>query len=98
MFYGFKKFIKKIQNSDENIKKRWLIASSAITMVLVIGLWLIYMNWSINSFNENAQKQKSETGFWQIFKTGLDVVGESIWNNVKNFAQKITGEKTIVIE
>ncbi len=98
MFYGFKKFIKKIQNSDENIKKKWLIVSSTISIILVIGLWLVYMNWTLNLPDKTVQKQESETGFWQIFKTGLNVVGESIWNNIKNFAQKITGEKTIIIE
>jgi uncharacterized oligopeptide transporter (OPT) family protein len=98
MFERLRKLLNNIQNSDESVKKRWLIASSALAMILVIGLWLVYMNWALNSFDKTAQKQESETGFWQIFKTGLNVVGESVWSNIKSFVQKITGERTIEIQ
>ena len=57
-----------IQNSDEATKKRWLIVSSAIAMVLVISLWLVYINWTIKSVGDNIEKQNLEPGFWQIFK------------------------------
>lgn len=36
------KFIKKLQNSDEATKKLWLVVLSATTMIIVVGLWLIY--------------------------------------------------------
>ncbi|MBT9170622.1 MAG: hypothetical protein DDT18_00966 [Actinobacteria bacterium] len=98
MFKSLKKYLKKIQHSDEATKKRWLIVSSAIAMILVISLWLVYISWTIKSVGDNIEKQGSEPGFWQIFKTGLKVVGESAWNNIKNIVSKITGERTITIE
>ncbi|MDP3015351.1 MAG: hypothetical protein Q8N28_03020 [bacterium] len=98
MFKKLNKFIGKIQNSDEATKKRWLIVSSAIAMVLVISLWLVYINWTIKAVGDNVGKQDMEPGFWQIFKTGLKVAGESAWNGVKNSVSKITGERIITIE
>ena len=92
------KFIKKIQHSDEATKKRWLIVSSAIAMILVISLWLVYINWTIKAVGDNVEKQELEPGFWQIFKTGLKVAGESAWDNIKNIVSKITGERIITIE
>ena len=98
MWRKLNKFIGKIQNSDEATKKRWLIVSSAIAMVLVISLWLVYINWTIKSVGDNIEKQNLEPGFWQIFKTGLNMISESIWNGIKNIVSKITGERTITIE
>lgn len=95
---NIRELVKKIQNSDEATKKRWLIASSAIAMVLIISLWLVYINWTIKSVGDDSEKQELEIGFWQIFKTGLKVVGELIWNGIKNFVSRITGERMITIE
>lgn len=91
-------FLKKIQNSNEATKKHWLVVSSAISIIIVLVLWLVYINWTISLVNNNNQKQELEPNFWQIFKTGLIVISESIWNNFKLFISKITGERVIVIE
>lgn len=98
MFKKLKDLLNGIQNSNETAKKRWLIVSSAIAMILVISLWLIYINWTIKSVGDNLEKQSSEPGFWQIFKTGLKIAGESAWNGIKNIISKITGERIIIIE
>lgn len=98
MWRKLNKFIGKIQHSDEATKKRWLIVSSAIAMILVISLWLVYINWTIKSVGDNVEKQNLEPGFWQIFKTGLNITSESIWNGIKNSVSKITGERMITIE
>lgn len=97
---NIRELIENIQNSDEATKKRWLIASSAVTMILVVSLWLIYINHSIQPAgnNINIEQQESGIGFWQIFKNGLNIVGESIWSNTKNFVLKITGERVITIK
>jgi len=98
MFKNLKKWLKNIQDSDELVKKRWLIVFSALSMILVIGLWLIYMNWAINSFGNEIQKQDSGIGFWQVFKTGLNLFIRSVWEVIKNFSLKISGERVIIIE
>ena len=45
-----KKWIENIQNSNEATKKKWLIGLSIISMTIIIGLWLIYLNYSMNIF------------------------------------------------
>jgi len=98
MLEKLKKFLNNIQNSDEATKKRWLIGASAISMVLVISLWLVYMKFSFESLANTNQNNESSIGFWQIFKTGLKVTSTSIWHEIKNFISKIIRERTITIE
>lgn len=42
MSQGLKRFFKKIQNSDDSVKKRYLLIFSVVTMIVVIGLWVLY--------------------------------------------------------
>ena len=100
MFNKLKKKLAEIQNSDEQTKKRWLIGMSAIAMVIVVGLWLIYVNSTIESLggSQEVSKSSDSIGFLQVFETGLKVVGKSVKNEVKNLISKIIGERTITIE
>lgn len=98
MFETIKRHLNKIQNSDEATKKRWLIGATAVAMVLIVGLWLIYINSIINSLNNANQDQWPTIGFWPIFKTGLIAVGQSIKEGVKTIISEITKGKTIIIE
>ena len=90
-----REFIKKIQNSDEPTKRKWIIICSAISMFVIVVIWLIYFNFSFNA--ENAQKMEvvdnSRTEFWNVFKTGLKVV----WNGMKNKISGLMGSNTIEI-
>lgn len=95
---NIRELLKKIQNSDEATKKRWLIGATAVSMVLIIGLWLVYIKFTVEPFTSSAQERESVVRFWQIFKNGLTVTGELIWDGIKNFVLKITGERTITIE
>ena len=45
-----KKWIENIQNSNEATKKKWLMGLSVISMAIIIGLWLIYLNYSMDIF------------------------------------------------
>lgn len=97
MWKKLKRKLEKIQDSDETTKKRWLIGTTTVAMILVIVLWLVYINWVIKSANETEVKESS-LSFWQIFKNGLNIISKSIWNNIKDFVSKITSERTIIIE
>lgn len=83
MFESLKNKLKQIQESNEAVKKRWLIALSCISMIIVISVWLALLNSSIKSAkNDNIKptetKIETEIGFWQTFKTGLKVIKESV--------------------
>ena len=84
MFQKIKNWLAKIQNSSESIKRRYLIIFTAISMVLVVSLWLIYTNSMTQYANQQLANQNSEVKFWQIFKNGLKIVGGLIKENIQN--------------
>lgn len=98
MFEKLKAFLKKIQNSDENTRKRWLIGTTAISMVLVISLWLVYIQSTVKFISNNIEDQESTIGFWQIFKNGLVVILNSVKENIKIIISEITKSRTITVE
>jgi hypothetical protein len=98
MFEKIKIFLNKIQNSNEAVKKRWLIGATAVSMILVVSFWLIYMQSTIQFSNNNIEKQESGVGFWQIFKNGLAIFSNSIKENIKMLFNEITQSRTITIE
>ncbi len=98
-------FFKKIQNSDEKSKKRWLVILSGISIIIVITAWAYYMNAFVLKNPNEAASQEIEVGFWPVFKTGLAVTAGNIKIKAKNFIidiiykiPKIGGEKKITIE
>ena len=90
--------MQKIQNSDEATKKRWLIGAAAVSMILVISLWLVYIQSTVKSIGDNIKDQESTIGFWQIFKNGLVIAFDSIKENIKVIISEITKSRTITIE
>lgn len=94
---SIRNFIEKIQNSEDNVKKRWLVILSGLSMVIIIAIWLIYLNNIMEKVGEKQSRQ-SGTTFWQIFKTGLQITENSIKGKSLDLIYKITGEKTIIIE
>lgn len=83
MWIKLKNKLKQIQESSEAVKKRWLIALSCVSMVIIVFIWLILLNGSIKNAGSNnikpmGTKTEAEVGFWQTFKTGLKVIKESI--------------------
>ena len=47
MFENLKKFIQGLRTADETKKKRWLFILSALSMILIISFWAIYLNKNI---------------------------------------------------
>lgn len=66
-------YIEKLQGLDEDAKKIWLIVLTAVSVVIVVTLWLFYLNATVLAVHE-----KEKPGFLQVFKTGLNVVGEKV--------------------
>lgn len=108
MWQRLKRFIGKIQNSDEAIKKRWLIGASAASMIIVIAAWLFYISFVIKPIG-SPESPSADGQFWPIFKNGLVIVGAElknlsgrVWditkNQIKNLISIIMTERTITFE
>jgi len=96
-----KTWLFKIQSSDEKTKRKYLILASAITMIVIIGLWLIHLKSTIQSPIQETQNQisnVSSASFWQIFKNGLNITGSSIKQNIQDIFSKIFKGQTITIK
>lgn len=108
MFEKLRKFLNNIQNSDEAVKKRWLLGASAVSMVFIITLWIVYIGFIIKPMDSEGSP-KSTGEFWPIFKNGLFIAGAELggfasrlWNltvvQIKNIVSVIMRERTITFE
>jgi hypothetical protein len=82
MFEKVRRKIRHIQNSEDKIKKRWLIGLSGISMVIVILLWGVYLNISIPTLEsgeeeKNTGDEKGES-FFAVFERGFRIVAGNV--------------------
>ena len=84
-----KRYIQKLQRSDESTKKRWLIGGTAGVMLFLIVLWVAYLEVSLPSVAEIGEvsvplpEQENET-FFSVFVRGIGVVGAQFKARVEN--------------
>ena len=69
-----KNFFLNLQQSDEATKKRWLMILTSSSMLVVIGLWSVYINLTIQNLGEKNQNQAP--GFLETFKNGIAVLSK----------------------
>jgi hypothetical protein len=101
MSKDIKSFISRIQESDENTKKKWLIILSSISSVIVIGLWAVYLNFTTASITAVNPMQEKKPGFFKVFFTGASVVGDKATTGLANsyvyFSDKTKSENKFSI-
>jgi len=98
MFEKLKNKLKQIQESDEQIKKRWLVLMSIVSMAVIVAVWLFFLNSPIGKNEAEKIEVSEETSFWQVFKTGLNSVSGSGWNEIKNLYSQAIGKMFIEVE
>lgn len=65
----------RLKDLPRQIKHRLLIVLSSVSIALIIFVWALYLNWTIQ-FPADAATPTEETG--AILKTGLRVIKEKI--------------------
>ena len=85
-------FIKGLQCSDDARKKRWFVGSAAVAMILVIGLWALYLNFTIPDFNRGAKSDSADNkeSFFGVFARGLGVISAGIGEKGENLAGNLS--------
>lgn len=80
-----KGFIERIRQSEEDVRRRWVIILSSITSVLVIFLWIGAMSLAIKSPEAPAGFAVKEvipeergTGLAAVLKAGVGALGKGL--------------------
>jgi len=100
-----KKFIDNLQKSDEATKKKWLVVLSILSMMVIIALWLVYLNLTVPKMppvGESPKIEEQKAGFFETLKAGFNSVFNQIRDRTKNafnyFKKKAETERDIIIE
>lgn len=69
------KFIEKLQNSDEDTKKKWMFVLTSISMAVVIFIWLGYFNNLVTGLSTPKTEELSkDAGFSFIESAKMSAV------------------------
>ncbi len=77
--------ISRIQAADEATKKAWLIGATSLAMLIVISVWVVYINHSIVSIDQDQSgiaAQSDNTSFATTFSAGFTILKSQIGSNV----------------
>lgn len=80
-YQQFQKFLRELQRSDRHRKKRWLIGTTTVSMIIVIISWFFYINAtnlpSITQPTDNDDVKVEESSFLETFKIGLKQINQT---------------------
>ncbi len=84
-----KTFIKKLQRSDDKVKRRWYTGGAVLSMAIVLVLWTFYLSKFVTQSQpeETTPSKETETsraGAWETFKKGFEAIGEDTRARFKN--------------
>lgn len=97
---GVNRKIKEIQRSDQKIKRRWLIGSTAVVMVIIVFLWIGYLNFTVPEVSQNRdvienqvetveEPQKSDSIF-SVFSRGFKITIRSVSETFGRITDKVS--------
>ncbi|SRR6056297_1189311 len=97
---GINRKIRKIRHSDQKTKRNWLILSTTIAMILIIGLWVWYINFTvsgisdINKESNSSENNDVETGIDKpeavnVFIRGFVVIKNAITQKIKRASSEV---------
>jgi len=99
MFSRLSKFIIKIRESEEDVKKRWLVILSGSVMLLVVFLWMLYFNLTVlqvPTIAENADPAPEKAS--PVKESGkLANLGKTLMSGFNAIKEKITYKNSITI-
>mgnify|MGYP001568763818 CR=1 FL=1 len=83
--------LQKLRKRNDVQKKRWVVAVSSISLIVILMLWIVYLNLSLPSFKdktvtrEEHPQKTTEGGFFTTFRNGFAALSEGVQNSLKNF-------------
>ena len=86
MLHKIQNFFIEIQQSNEDAKRRWLFILSGSSMLIVLILWIFYINLTVQSLQKEDASLQNNTGVFSIFKNGVIVLSKESGLNVSKLA------------
>lgn len=86
-------YIERIRNSNERTKKRFIIVASTLSMLVVVSLWVVYLNLTIPSLGGLAAPILSATSS-DITSESAPAVNDSFFGVIIRGAKVIGGNIT----
>lgn len=78
-------FIRKLQQAEEAVRRRWLYLGTAVSVVLVVGLWLGYLGLTVPALQSAAGLPvKEPASFWSTLGAGLQEIKEQTREGLAN--------------
>lgn len=71
---GLKRFLKRVQESDDSVKKRYLLIFSIIAMAIVVSLWVMYLKEASTPKTVDQHSNSIQKIFSAIFQWGKDLI------------------------
>ena len=95
MFEKFEKYLKKLQNSDESVKRQATIIGTIIIMTIIVLIWFQFFNPITQQ--QTAAPEQNQISFFDTFKNGLEIIGNSIGSKIKGFSQILSSPRQYII-
>jgi hypothetical protein len=100
-----RRFLRTLQRSDEARKKRWLKIFTGAAMVIVLSLWLVYINVSgVPALVQSPKAPAKSSGesVLEIFRRGLNEIFSSVKSQLdmskKTLQEQLQKTNELVIE
>jgi hypothetical protein len=92
----FEKYLKKLQESDEQTKKTATIVGTIFIMVVIFLIWLQFFN-PISQPAAATPPEQNQFSFFDTFKNGLNIIGGAIGGEIKNLSQTLGSPRQYII-
>ncbi|MCR4328719.1 MAG: hypothetical protein NUV53_04390 [Patescibacteria group bacterium] len=97
-------FLRKLQESDDTAKRKFLIISSLVIMLVIVYVWLMYFNNIVASVSDTSTDvaenvpTESHSTILSTMKRGSAVVYQNIWGSIQWVAGALQSPKEYIIK
>lgn len=93
-----RKFVKRLQKSDDATKKRWFIGGSVISMIFVITLWLLSLQINtptlvakeeLQKLKATAKTEETQSSMLDTFENGIYNIAEDLKTKYETFKEQL---------
>ena len=97
-----KNWLQRLQESDQRTKTRWLVGLSAVSMAIVVVVWVHYFNALIAPTDQAAVVAGSGgaagVSFFDTMQAGSAVILDHIWSGLHSLSNILKAPRSYIIK